>query len=35
MSSRCVRGTKGGPAIDKTLIDPTVVPGAAVVARCL
>ena len=34
MTSRRVRGTKGGPAIDKTLIEPTVVPDAAVVARC-
>ena len=33
--ARCVRRTKGGPAIDKTLIDPTVVPDAAVVGRCL
>ena len=32
---RCVRRTKGGSAIDKTLIDPTVVPGAAVGTRCL
>ena len=35
MSSRCFRGTTGEPAIDKTLIEPTVVPDAAVVARCL
>ena len=33
--ARCFRGTTGGPAIDKTLIDPTVVPDAAVGTRCL
>ena len=35
MTSCCGSRTKGGPAIDKTVIDPTVVPDAAVGTRCL